>query len=76
MAGKLQQVKKPKKRGKQEGKGEGEREGRGGRQAGRHANSSALGSVLPPVRKKCNISRKGLQVLGAVIYGDLLPAPL
>lgn len=35
MAGKLQQVKKPKKRGKQEGKEEEERESRGGRQAGK-----------------------------------------
>lgn len=59
MAGKPQQVKKPKKRGKQEGKGEEERV-RGSRQAGRQANIVLLGSFL---RKKCNISRKGLQVL-------------
>lgn len=35
MAGELQQVKKPKKRGNQEGKGEEERKGRVGRQAGK-----------------------------------------
>lgn len=33
------------------------------REAGRQASRFLLGSVLLPVRKKCNISRKGLQVL-------------
>lgn len=33
------------------------------REAGRQASRFLLGSVLLPVRKKCNISRKGFQVL-------------
>lgn len=61
VAGKYNRLKSQRKEESKRGGGKEERK-KGKGEASRQANRFLLGSVLLPVRKKCNISRKGLQV--------------